>query len=462
MSLRVPVKSMSSHAGALVRTWETCILVCKRSTLRIVAFLPAIALLSSCAPVMPGDSGDVLDRDGDGISDALERALGTDPDDSDSDADGLTDGEELLDGTSPLVNDSDADGLLDFEDPVAANELNADVAISTGNDVEPNDSFAAATTLDNLVVAIRVFEGRIDLEDDVDIFSLGTLEVGDGINVESQRISGFRARVAIFDEDQLVFRSVTDRTTRDDVQAVRLVNEAIRHGPAEYFFAVTRPDEDFVPGAYQMHVTIEPAEPVEPSGPQVLFLDMDGGTLDPALLGVSEVGPFELSTLLAFEEEDTDVVKRAMLSTIRENFEGFDVEVITTDEMDSPPGQASTILLGSLSFEVFGASQHLDPYNMDRCDDGVVFTRSFSPLAFGFIPPPAAVGVAIGNVVSHEAGHLLGLYHVTDPAALMDEASPAVALLLDQMFAEATLAESTFPLGRQDSRVLLAETVGRR
>lgn len=46
--------------------------------------------------------GNLADSDHDGISNARERAIGTDPDDTDSDDDGYTDGEEVSNGYDPL------------------------------------------------------------------------------------------------------------------------------------------------------------------------------------------------------------------------------------------------------------------------------------------------------------------------------------------------------------------------
>jgi len=67
------------------------------------------------------------DIDGDGLSNAEERALGTDPRNADSDGDGLADGVEVnVAGTDPLNPDTDNDGLMDgpevlvhFTDPLA-------------------------------------------------------------------------------------------------------------------------------------------------------------------------------------------------------------------------------------------------------------------------------------------------------------------------------------------------------
>ncbi|MDO9542993.1 MAG: OmpA family protein [Kiritimatiellia bacterium] len=59
-------------------------------------------------------SGGPLDSDGDGLSDAEELQLGTDPHNPDTDGDGLTDGEEVKKyHTDPLNPDTDYDALTD-------------------------------------------------------------------------------------------------------------------------------------------------------------------------------------------------------------------------------------------------------------------------------------------------------------------------------------------------------------
>jgi hypothetical protein len=55
-----------------------------------------------------------IDTDGDGLTDAEERQLGTDPLKPDTDTDGLMDGEEVkVYHTNPLAADSDGDGYID-------------------------------------------------------------------------------------------------------------------------------------------------------------------------------------------------------------------------------------------------------------------------------------------------------------------------------------------------------------
>ncbi len=95
-------------------------------------------------------SDDVLiDSDGDGLSDALETSIGTDPNDADSDDDGVLDGDEPNfafdsdgDGTiNGLDSDSDDDGLLDGV------ELGGDCShADSGPDCVPDGDGGATTT----------------------------------------------------------------------------------------------------------------------------------------------------------------------------------------------------------------------------------------------------------------------------------------------------------------------------
>ena len=64
-----------------------------------------------------------VDTDGDGLTDAEECALGTNPLLADSDGDGLNDRAEIINGTSSTNSDTDGDGIPDNID---ANPLVAD------------------------------------------------------------------------------------------------------------------------------------------------------------------------------------------------------------------------------------------------------------------------------------------------------------------------------------------------
>lgn len=57
--------------------------------------------------------GQVVDSDNDGLSDAMEKQLGTSYDSSDTDKDGMPDGYEVKNNLDPLVDDANLDNDKD-------------------------------------------------------------------------------------------------------------------------------------------------------------------------------------------------------------------------------------------------------------------------------------------------------------------------------------------------------------
>jgi uncharacterized repeat protein (TIGR01451 family) len=67
--------------------------------------------------VCPGAAGSCADADGDGLSDAVEISIGTNPNDADSDDDGVADGRE-----PGFDQDTDGDGVINAQDPDSDND----------------------------------------------------------------------------------------------------------------------------------------------------------------------------------------------------------------------------------------------------------------------------------------------------------------------------------------------------
>jgi len=78
------------------------------------------------------------DRDHDGLTDAEEPGLGTDPIKADTDGDGLKDGDEQAYNTNPLVKDTDGDGYNDYAEIQAGTDpLDPQSMPATTRYVEP-------------------------------------------------------------------------------------------------------------------------------------------------------------------------------------------------------------------------------------------------------------------------------------------------------------------------------------
>jgi subtilisin family serine protease len=122
--------------------------------------------------VIPASLPDLngLDSDSDGLSDALEAAVGTDPLDIDSDDDGLADYQELAwDGnaaaysagldTDPLNPDTDGDDIIDGTEALAGSNPLDGMSILLWGDIDNNGVVNAADVL----IASQAALGRVTL-----------------------------------------------------------------------------------------------------------------------------------------------------------------------------------------------------------------------------------------------------------------------------------------------------------
>ncbi len=127
-----------------------------------------------------------LDTDNDGISDAQEKLLGTNPNKADTDGDGLPDGEEATAGTSPLLADTDGDQLSDAQETLlGADPLNPD---TDGDGIPDGEEQALGT---NPAVADTDGDG---LDDGVELAagtnSLNADSDSDGVNDKDEQLAG--------------------------------------------------------------------------------------------------------------------------------------------------------------------------------------------------------------------------------------------------------------------------------
>jgi hypothetical protein len=187
---------------------------------------------------------------------------------------------------------------------------------------------------------------------------------------------------------------------------------------------------------------------------QTLFVDFDGARVNTAIFGGP--GQRQLSPLSGFlgrwglSSDDEDAVIDAVLATIRENVvadlrakgtnPNFAVRILNSRDHADPFGQpnVSRLVVGGTIAEsginTIGIAQSIDPGNYGHEETALILLDAVSdpagvPYSFNTYLKPASnkiafLGQSLGNVVSHEAGHYLGNWHVdqfNDVPSLMDQ-----------------------------------------
>ena len=282
------------------------------------------------------------------------------------------------------------------------------------------------------------------------VFNLGPCATGDRIGVslaadtEELLIRSF----ALFDSDQLLLA-----VRRSPVLEL---SHVIREATDHCYLAVAGFTGNEDGGQYTGRVRIQPGvDRTANRFVQAVVLNFEGGLvrlangadLELPVFGARDVGPSY--------EGMTERMRSGIIETVQENFRGTGLLIITRAD---PELTWSTLHFGGFDPASFGRAENLDLQNMNTGDDGIVFTDRF---AEAFRPRPSAdeIAVAIGNVASHEIGHLVGLFHVDDAAAIMDASGPVTALLGNQAFKIAPLNQAVFPIGRQDAAAVIREAV---
>lgn len=341
---------------------------------------------------------------------------------------------------------------------------NASAGSPVNTDGEPNDSFAQAGKVVFSSAKSASILGAIESADDLDVYDLGSMVRGDRIVVSVESLTfGFDLSVALFDAQFKLFMDNDDQNLAAD-RLDPFINQVVRHEGVNYYLVVGQSafaGSGPLRGDYRAVVEVNPGSTVPSAKGQVIFLDFDGGEVEPDNLLIKDVRAFDAAAISEIYAGQDDVIIGSIVDTIRENLDRFDVEILT-DPLDVPAdGQFMTIMFGSRSARAFGISEAVDHYNSVLDDTAIIFTESFGPLQFQPPRPDAReLGVAIGNIGAHEAGHLMGLNHVDDSIALMDAVSPADTFLADQNFIDAPLSGDILPIGTQDSALLLSESVG--
>lgn len=215
-------------------------------------------------------------------------------------------------------------------------------------------------------------------------------------------------------------------------------------------------------GDFRYNLAVRAGVAIPPPRTQVVYLNFNGTSgarvqSRPA----AAFPPFEAALLGGRYADHTEVIINAIKATVRADYAPYNVVVLSSDEGPPPHGVAySTVHFGGYDSRLLGLADSVDRYNELLAQTAVVYVESFADYDAMQLAPEE-MGVMVGNVASHEVGHLLGLYHTQQPDDVMDSTGTAWDLAGQQTFRRAPLEPTVFAVGTENNPRVLEQTVGR-
>jgi len=322
---------------------------------------------------------------------------------------------------------------------------------------ESNDLFGTATSVD-LSHGQAAVAGQITNTADIDIYEIGPIYRGDRIIVTSMVSGDLDATAALFNTEDCLIYANDDRIWNVDTRPY--MNFVVRQDSSFCSLAIAASEGTEGSGQYGLWIQIEAGNVAPDAQTQVVVLDFDGAqSVSVGGMNVGNISAFDAADIDESLAGQTSQVINQIEATVRADYADYDVEIYSTAEGDLPDQPYTTIYFGQHNPYLLGLADYVDYYNRDLTQEGIVFIETFN-LFMPYRPGASGMAQVIGNVASHELGHLLGLNHTNDPTELMDSTATAGQMLDDQDFHRAVLKSEIFPTGYQDSDQLLAQAVG--
>lgn len=292
--------------------------------------------------------------------------------------------------------------------------------------------------------------GNVSGQGDYELFALGAAQPGDKWTITAEDRDAFL--VVLLDEQyELLYRERVSRSAS--------LEHIIRQATSDVFLGVA-PAYGDAGGNYDLFVRREPAATIPAPAQQVVYLNFAGGS-DVRIHGEHPIsfGAFDAALLGDRYAGATDFIKQEAVAAMRADYSDFNVVLMTSDEGPPPEGPHATVHFGGNDSRLLGLADSVDQYNADPWQAAIIYVEAFTYFDVMQLADDE-IAQLLGNVASHELGHLLGLFHTQVPEDLMDTTGTAWDLVQDQSFAGGALEASVFPIGFENPELRLAETVG--
>jgi hypothetical protein len=306
-------------------------------------------------------------------------------------------------------------------------------------EIEPNNNFSVA----NVVNSPLCLGDEISLigqtsSGDLDVFKIvGDFQNGDRLRLSRGQWTGGLSFALFNPSREIIYSDAYSRI--EDV--LFLANEFGEEHEVPYLYIAYH---GLTSDSYLTNVGLDKTVGVLAAMPQIVYLDFNGAQdvrihlAEPISFG--DIGDSWLNTAYPGQNE---FIKNKIVETTRENFEGYNILFYTSD--DFPEGlssdQVSTIYFGGYSQMYMGLADDFDKFNQNHHDNAIVYVDTYETYYRNFGMDAEQLATMMGNIASHEMGHLLSLYHTADSDEIMDSLGSAYGIAEDQQFGRAPLQE---------------------
>ena len=303
----------------------------------------------------------------------------------------------------------------------------------------------------------NVLIGRLGDAGSYDLYEFGPSPAGDRWSITNRNLlTGAAFVLAVFDENM-------DLLARSGSGPDPSLTVVLRHDCAAVYVGVVA-KAGGASGAYFFHVSRSHGNQVPVPQAQLVWLDFGGASgLNINRYGSLSFGAFSGSMIGERFADATDELKQLIVDTLLRNFADYNITVMTSDTTALPSEPYTTVYFGGRGDAQLGVADNVDAYNGNPQQNAVVFVEALADYE-GVPLTVAQVGTMLGNIASHELGHLLGLHHVRGGENVMSRADANTIwdMAGPQQFDHADLDQQIFPVGRLHVPRLLEETVGLR